>query len=225
MNEPLRETTFTLSSAIPMGAANAALRARSARHLSAPFESGLLTSHEDAEDRARSFFAAEADRAFASRNWDRWHAARKLISERENELMVFPAAPSGIWVEPIIGGMRAWVFVAIDRETARVCERQRRLIEDKGAVPYFDLGHLDDAVTFFPSRFFFRSDGVVPGVYANGTFTDEGRTAVDRGFRYVSPKFMTCEGVFPTRVVCDPDSDANMGALVLKPAFDNLANW
>src|SRR6266542_2227170 len=221
MNEPLQETPFTLSSSVPMGAANDALSARSGHHVSARFESGLLTSHEDAEARALRFFQAEADRAFACCNWDRWRAARQLISERENELMVFPAAPSGTHVKFFVGGVQTPVFIAIDRETARVCERQRRLIEAKGAVPYFDLNHLDDDVAFFPSRFFFRSDGVVPGVYSNGVYTNAGRAAVDRGFRYVSPTFLLDAGVFPARVKCHPNPDGNMGGFVLSPAFEN----
>jgi hypothetical protein len=113
------------------------------------------------------------------------------------------------------------VPLAVDEGAARAVELQRWCILSRGQLPYFDFSHKDDAVAFWPLKFYWR-DGPRPGVYARGEWSACG-LARRHEFSSFSPRFFIDRRDRPARVTCwTTYPGANMGGLTNHPGFPGM---
>jgi hypothetical protein len=143
------------------------------------------------------------------------------------EMMYMPAGVNTITPEK--GGIGTPIAVLADRAGAAEVEAQRAALVAKNQKPYFDLGHNNEAASFWPEEFFWK-DGDKPGIYARGEFTGSGRAAIEgKDFRQFSPVFhVDNKRGRPARLVNgfkkpNVKVEPNMGGLVNDPAFYNIS--
>lgn len=142
--------------------------------------------------------------------------------------------PEGIHViTPSQGGQPVTVCVLVDAESAENLERQRQAMEATGNKPFFSIQHSTQIAAFWPTKFSWdtrldASGKLVQGVWADGTWSQAGREAVEgKNFRSFSPTFFVdkiSQGPDdPAQVAFNPQAKLNMGALENDPAFQTIA--
>jgi hypothetical protein len=149
------------------------------------------------------------------------HSAHPGPSSAGNVLMFMPGGLQSI--TPSQGGEAVSVQVFVDSMGAAAIERQRAALAAKGKRPYFDFNHEDRQASFWPESFFW-AESPVPGIYAKGEYSEEGRAGVEgKSWRQFSPVFYVDNtAAKPARIVCRSDAKPNMGGLVNDPAFSSI---
>lgn len=127
-------------------------------------------------------------------------------------------------ITPSHKGKAVRVSVLADRAGAAALEAQRAAIVARGARPFFDFGHKDEEASFWPERFLWQ-DVPTPAIYCEGEWSDAGKAAVEgKQWRCFSPVFHVDDVKGdPARIICLAGASPNMGGLVNKPAFRNIA--
>ena len=144
-----------------------------------------------------------------------------------------PYMPGGIHqITPSQNNKAVTVTVKVDAQSAKELQLQLETLIEAGKRPYFSIGensHKSDIAAFRPTQFFWatRRDvtgAMKTGVWCKGEWTRAGREAVEgKDFNAFSPTFFVDavrnDPSRPAKVVCEPDANPNMGALVNDPAF------
>ncbi len=118
------------------------------------------------------------------------------------------------------------VTVQVDSAAAQAVQQQFEKLSAKSAHKvYFDFDHDDKQASFWPDSFTWREGS---GIWCRGTWSAAGLEAVQgKSYRGFSPVFhVDPKRKSPTRVICNPEAELNMGGLVNNPAFkNNLPLW
>lgn len=128
--------------------------------------------------------------------------------------MVFPAGLQSI---SAMRGDSVWCGqVFIDSRTADTLEMARKAHSVSGQRPYFDYDHSEEAASGWPTKFYWKPDGV----YASVEWSESGAESIaGRDYRSFSPAFFTNDDS-PARITGAPFC---MGGLVNDPAFREMA--
>lgn len=142
--------------------------------------------------------------------------------------------PSGLHtITPSQGGRPVTVTLLIDASAAEAAEEQRKALTAKGKKPFFSIQHGTEIAGFWPTKFYWgtRMDATgkyAEGVWADGEWTKSGKDARDgKDFRTFSPTFhvdsIRNDTSSPSKVICQYEARANMGALENDPAFQSMS--
>lgn len=108
--------------------------------------------------------------------------------------------------------------VIVNESVATMVEGTRMGLVAAGKLPYFGFNHDDGEVSFYPHEFYWKP-GINGGVMAAGSWTKNGRDAVEAGlYPYFSPTYFRA-GKYPQPIICSFTKDANMGGVCRNPAF------